>query len=200
MSTYLRNPLHLLAATALGLLLLSLGGCFTLSVHPLYDRDHLVVDPGLIGVWGDPDDPDGETWEFSADGDRAMRLVIRADDAPGIRPDQDGVFAAHLVELGGRRYLDLFPEEPEGVNEVFLAHVVPAHSFWKVERDGDTLTLYILDSNELGKAAKDGRITVDLVEENDIQVLTGQVQELQDLVVKHDALLFNDGEPMRRIR
>ena len=49
----------LIAATAL-----LLGGCWTLSINPLYTEADLVYDPGLEGIWGDPEDPENETWEF----------------------------------------------------------------------------------------------------------------------------------------
>lgn len=175
-------------------------GCFTLSVEPLHSADTLVQDPGLWGVWGAPDDPQGETWQFSDLGGGAMRLVVRQEASPSIRPEQDGLLEAHLLQLGGNRYLDLFPEEPETANEIFLAHVVPAHSLWKIEREGDVLTLYALDNGALEQAIEDGRIVIGHIERDGMLVLTAPTAELQDLVARFDDLLFPEGESIQRIQ
>lgn len=197
-----RNRRYCRAAVAAAILILTLpsAGCFTLSVEPLHSPDTLVQDPGLWGVWGNPDDPQGETWQFSDRGSGAMRLVVRQEDSLRIRPDQDGLLEAHLLELNGNRYLDLFPEEPEAGNEIFLAHVVPAHSLWKIEREGDVLTLYALDSGALEQAIEDGRIPIGHIERDDMLVLTATTAELQDLVTRFDDLLFPEGESMQRIQ
>ncbi len=197
-----RNRTYRRAAWTAPILFLTLlvAGCFTLSVEPLHSADTLVQDPGLWGVWGAPDDPQGETWQFSDLGGGTMRLVVRQEASPSIRPEQDGQLEAHLLQLGGNRYLDLYPEEPETGNEIFLAHVVPAHSLWKFDREGDVLTLYALDSGALGQALDDGRISIGHVERDDLLVLTATTAELQDLVTRFDDLLFPEGESMQRIR
>jgi hypothetical protein len=187
------------ASLALGAML-TLGGCFTLSVNPLYTPEQVAQDPGLLGVWGNPEDPDSETWQFLAGGNEAMRLVIRQEDTLRIKPERDGLLTAHLVRLDGAMYLDLYPEEPDDVNEIFLAHVIPAHSFWKLDREGDTLTLYALDSDALEKAFENGRIAIDHVKQDDLLVLTAPVTDLQDLIVEDHEWLFTDAETLQRIQ
>ena len=54
---------------------LLLTGCVTLSVNPLYDEATLIYEPGLIGVWGDPEGGDGDTWEFQPAGENTYRLL-----------------------------------------------------------------------------------------------------------------------------
>ena len=91
------------------------GGCFILSVHPLYFEENLVFEPELIGTWGNSEelDPDGETRKFEKVDDKSYRFTLREDDG------QIGHFEAHLVKLGDYLFLDIFPEEPETGNEFF---------------------------------------------------------------------------------
>ena len=200
MTTTITKPSRLIPAVLLWALTLLLGGCFTLSVNPLYENADLVSDPGLIGVWGDPEDLDNDTWQFTANQDGSLRLIIRPDNSLRIVPDRDGLFSAHLVGLDGAVFLDLYPEEPETGSEFYKSHIVPAHSFWLVERQGNVTTLSILDSNELEKGLDDGRIVIDHIKQDGVLVLTASVADLQALVTRHRTLLFNDGEIMQRLQ
>ena len=185
---------------ALGAALLFLGGCFTLSVHPLCDDASLIRDPRLAGLWGPSDDTAGETWEFRPRDDGTYELVIREGDTLRVEPERDGVFTAWLVELDGSRYLDLLPEEPPAGNEFFLSHVIPGHSFWRVEIGRDALSLSVLDSRELDRMIEDSEIAVPTVERDGIRVLTAETPALQDLVSRHRDRLFDDYETLVRLR
>lgn len=61
-----------------------LGGCWTLSMNPLYTENDLVAhdefDPGLAGVWGDTADPDAGTWQFIEAEDHSYRLIVRGHE------------------------------------------------------------------------------------------------------------------------
>jgi hypothetical protein len=179
---------------------LLLSGCVTLSVNPLYEPQDVVELPDLVGLWGDPEDPEGETWQFMANSDGSYRLVIREEDSLRIQPERDGLFTVHVVKLGDEYFLDFFPEEPELGSEFYKCHIVPAHSFWRMELAGHVLTLYALETSDLEKALANGTIAVDHIKRDDVMVLTASVTALQDLVQKHSAQLFHDGESLGRIQ
>ena len=106
---------------------LLVGGCWTLSIEPLYTEADIVSEFGLVGVWGDTSGSSDETWTFLMTQEGRYRLITEEEDAP------DGVFEAHLVRLGDQLYLDLYPEEPETGNEMYVGHLIPAHSFWRID-------------------------------------------------------------------
>lgn len=189
-----------LVATALLLMPLLLCSCFTLSINGLYDAESLARDDGLVGVWGDPEDPDGETWEFRAlDGD-SYRLVVRGQDTLRIDAERDGIFEAHLVRLGDRLFLDLYPEEPVTGNDFYKSHVVPAHSLWSYQRQGNVVLLGILENSYLEKAIESGEVVIDHVEHEGVLVLTAPTAGLQALVAAHADGLFPETETLQRLQ
>ena len=52
-------------------------GCWTLSINPLYFESDLILEPSLVGVWGDPTGDAGETWTFEAAEGMTYRLVTQ---------------------------------------------------------------------------------------------------------------------------
>lgn len=182
------------------LVAVGLSGCFVLSVHPLYIEGQTVFDAGLVGVWRDADAPDDETWQFVDDGKGGYRLIIRVNDSLQIRPGEDGLFAAHLVELGGRLFMDLYPEEPEGVSDMFKSHIVPGHSFWSIERQGEILVLGELDNKALDALTRDHGLDLDLVERDDVTVLTAPTDRLQEVLAVHAGALFPETETLARLQ
>ena len=95
------------------LLSLILGGCIplTLSLHPLYTDDTVVYDEKLIGKWMGGD----EIWQFSKAGEKEYELRV-------LMSEKEGRFEAHLLELEGNMYLDLYPdsnESLENMNELY---------------------------------------------------------------------------------
>jgi hypothetical protein len=111
-------------------------GCFPLSFSPLYTgEDDIVYDTALLGQWhvdGHPDD----AWSFEP---------IETGDAYVVRGTQQGAtgqFRGVLVQVGDRRFLDLFPigHEPD-VHAGYAVHILPAHSIWRVTAEPDRLRL-----------------------------------------------------------
>ena len=182
----------------LGLLLLA--GCFTLSVHPFYEPEDVVFEPGLLGVWGDPEDSHSETWQFVAAGTNAYQLVIREEDSLRIKPEMDGVFEAHLFRLDGQLYLDLLPEEPKIGSDFYIGHVLPAHSIWRVDLAGDEFVMRILETRRLEDAIEAGELSLGFVERDNVQVLTATSAELRAMLLSHGAGFFGEGEFLKRIQ
>ena len=171
-----------------------------LSVHPLYAEGQTVLDDGLVGVWQDADAPDDETWQFIDDGAGGYRLIIRENDSLQIRPGEDGIFTARLVDLGGRRFMDLFPEEPAGrqrhlqephrAGPLVLEHRAPGRS----PRPGRVV------GRRRSTAGPDDGLVVDRVERDDVSVLTEPTGALQRLFAAHADALFPETETLRRLQ
>lgn len=185
---------------AVAALIVPLAGCFTLSVNSLYDQETVHVDDALIGLWGDPEDPEGETWEFQRLDEDSYRLIVREKNTLRIDPERDGIFEAHLVRLGELVFLDLYPEEPETGNEFYRSHAVPAHSFWKADLQGNVMLLSIMENRFLKESLEAGTIQIEHVEHEGALVLTAPTARLQALVTEYTAELFQDSETMTKLQ
>ena len=167
-------------------------GCLIVSIHPLYTENDVVFDEALVGTWGDVSG-DEESWVFEQAEEKAYRMTVNEE---GKEP---GHFEAHLVNLGEYLFLDLYPEEPDGVNEFFTSHVIPAHSIWRATIAGDTLSLASLDYDWLTKGIEAGQLDVEHEKLEHVLVLTGEPRDLQIFVLKHLHEAFED-EPDVAVR
>jgi len=195
------------------LFLALLAGCYTLSLHPLYTEKEVIFEQKLLGTWGDPKESD-ETWTFTQGSRNAYRLVIRnegleaADSAPGpgeysliteIDPVRDGIFEVHLLKLDGHMFIDIYPEEPEIGNELFKAHVIPAHSFARVKISSDSFSLALFNAGWLEESIKHGRVKIDHTDRDNTVVLTAKTAELQDFILKHIDEAFEEFQTVSRL-
>jgi len=191
------------------IILALVAGCYTLSVHSLYTKDDIVFDSRLIGVWGAPGESD-ETWTFEKSGGNAYRLVVRnegIEELEGekyrliteIDPVRDGIFEVHLVKLGEYLFFDVYPEEPEIGNELFMSHIVPAHSFMRVKITEDSFSLAFFDPQWLENGIDEGRIFIDHTTRDDIIVLTANTADLQNFILKNVDVAFEDFETVPRL-
>ncbi|HEV2617367.1 MAG TPA: hypothetical protein VGU63_12250 [Candidatus Acidoferrales bacterium] len=113
-----------------------LNGC-AYSLHPLYNPDENVREPGLVGTW------------VSTENNKANNTVTireNADgtyEAVGTSPDShvEQDYKVHLVRLGNNLFADaIFDDQlSNGKNMDLPAGVVPLHYFYKVSITGDTL-------------------------------------------------------------
>ncbi len=195
----------LMRLTAVAAIPFLLSGCWTLSMNPLYTEDSLVahdaLDPNLAGVWGNPEKPDAETWQFiEADGN-SYRLIIREkEQSLLVNPEVDGVFEAHLLRLGDHMFLDVYPEEPPSVNEFYKAHVIPMHSFMKVKLEGHVLTLSDFDAEWLEEGIEQGTIDIRHERRDEMIVLTASTRDLQALILAHADTAFTRSDVVYRLQ
>ena len=149
------------------------------SLYPLYTDEDLTVDPAVVGTWIDDDDA---TWTLERSSGSSYGLTIVED---GVSAD----FSAHLVQLGDLRFLDIYPEDdalPD--HEFFLFHVVPAHTFWKLSLDDETLRLVGLHMDWLEDELESGAVSVTHSlwgDDNDTILLTAKTRELQAFVIEY---------------
>ena len=174
-----------------------LSGCVTvgLSLYPLYTHDDLVFDPGLLGQWSEGTSEG--VWHFEKAGERKYKLTI-AEESEKV------AFEAHLLEVQGHMFLDLFPYKPEREeNSITAVFYVPVHLFFHVKQIEPTLQMRLLDEEWLEKFLGEypDAISYAKVEEFDRLVLTAPTSELQEFLITHiytkDA--FGDFSNMERL-
>jgi len=83
--------------------LLLLAGCYVQSAYPLYTEDNLTFDPGLVGTWADPEEPD-EPVTFEAAGENVYKMTL-------IDSEEMAEYEGRLVQIGELLFLDLFPAQ-----------------------------------------------------------------------------------------
>jgi len=177
-----------------------LGGCVpVMSLHPLYTEKDVVFEEKLLGTW--VDDPNGPEaiWEFQRPEEEEKEYKLIVTDEEG----KKGSFSAHLVKLGGRLFLDVYPDEfpcadMEDPNKTEFAYnsffLVPAHTFIKIDSIGPELKMRLTDDEEMETLLKEDPNAVkhEIIEGK--PVLTASTKELQAFVLKYadDERLFSE--------
>ncbi|MFC1475479.1 hypothetical protein ACFLQW_00575 [Candidatus Zixiibacteriota bacterium] len=178
--------MRLIKALLLITCVILLAGCWTLSLHPLYTDQDLVFDPQLVGAWGDTTKSHDDTWIFQQGENKTYRLLTKEENEP------DGLFAAHLVQLGEHRFLDIFPEEPARENEFFRSHLIPAHTFWKINIEGHVMTLSPFNNEWLNEGLENKTINLAHIREDEVIIFTASTAELQEFILQHVDVAFED--------
>jgi len=181
------------------LLVALLGGCVPIfSINPLYTEKDVVFKEELLGVWTDPNSPGG-AWEFKRDDEskNVYKLIVDIGD------NAKGLFDAHLVNLKGQLFLDVYPAQKgleqtmEGLEEkvkdpnstvwpLNFAFLVPVHTFIKVDSIEPMLTMRLTDDELMKKLLEQNPNAVKhAVLDEDRVVLTASTKELQAFVLKY---------------
>lgn len=102
-----------------------LTGCLPVdSLSPLYTDKDLTYDESLIGFWVGPNNDEGGI-EFSALSDNGKKAYVLTmfDKARDSGEGHRTVFDAHLVNLGGHRFLDVVPQQWEAREESYSLQI-----------------------------------------------------------------------------
>ena len=150
----------------------------------------LVYDPNLEGAWGE----DNDHWIFEKAGDNEYKLTIKSGD------DEPAVFSAHLVQLKKYRFLDIMPTEVSGLSDFEQMLLVPVHTFWQIERDGDAFRLRNFNYEWLEDRFEKGRLCVPHEKYEDWFILTAEPKRPQRFVLRwvNNKEAFGDWEDMPR--
>lgn len=179
-----------------------LGGCVpVISLHPLYTEKDIVFEEKLLGTWvDDPNGPD-TIWEFKRHQDKKNAYQFNYTITESEKPLK-GIFVAHMVKLGDKLFMDVFPlSYPSGENHfeeakwgINTGFFVPAHTFLKVNSIGPTLKLCITNVEEIEKLLKADPNAIKHETVEDSIVLTASTSELQKFVVKYadDSRVFDN--------
>ncbi len=179
------------------LLAVVLGGCLPLSIHPLYTDDTLVFEEKLLGKWADGD----EIWQFTQDSNNSYILRIVDEDG------KEGYFNAHLVKLEDMLFMDIFPdgETLRDTQTFYAIHLLPMHTFIKVEQTDPNLVLRMMDLDKVSKILKSdpNLLKHELREgegDDNAVILTAQTQDLQNFVVEYEDTnsVFGDAKEFSR--
>jgi len=168
-----------------------LAGCIT-SLHPLYTDKELTFEEKLLGTWVEDD----QRWEFTKAGEEKAYDLTVVDDS------KKGEFTAHLLKIDKMLFLDLFPKdtELEEANDFYKFHLLPVHTFMKIEQIEPTLKMQMMDPEKMEEMLKNdpNLIKHEIVE--DRLVLTASTEELQQFMKKHanDEGLFGEPSELKR--
>lgn len=163
-------------ASLLGLILLA--GCIP-SLHPLYTNDSdIVYEPALIGSWSEEGDDD--MWVFSRRGGKEYKLVYTENGG------KTGEFIVNLVNIDNHLFLDLFPEEPKiDANSYYMVHLIPAHTFMRVEQIKPSLKIAPLNPEWLSDLLKQTPAALQHEIKEDRPIITAQPKEIQKFLLQH---------------
>jgi len=173
------NDMRLTKLLAVLLAGFALSGC-VLSLHPLYTEQDLIFDPALIGEWVDIKAQ--ETWTLSKSAEKEYKLVYV--DKNG----EKGEFDTHLLKVGDRQFLDLFPagDSYSSKNNFYRMHLLPIHTFMQIRKIDSSLQMAILKLDWLDNLLKEnpGAVRHEKPEES-IILLTDQPKDLQAFLAKY---------------
>ncbi|MBU0509135.1 hypothetical protein KKH27_09905 [bacterium] len=178
--------------SVLALALLLLAGCWAVSIFPLYTDKDLIWDKQLVGSWS-TSDGSNSIWSFAPSDTNSYVLTVREEN------ERDAQFEAHLLRLKDHLFLDLLPAQGDFASDFYTGHLLPAHSFWRVDLKDDTLRLGMLSMDWLEEAIDKGTVSIPHLERNDGYVLTAPTQELQAFVLSHLEEAFKWEDPLVRI-
>jgi hypothetical protein len=179
-------------------------GCVP-SIHGIATKENTVWDDGLLGRWGDPNDsndPNAEVWEFAKGEPDGLYVLTHHDDK-----GKAGVFNVALVELGDKLFLDIYPGDDtcENLNELSKVHVVPAHTFMRVNRIGNELRIRFMDPDAVKKLLDEQPTLVKHEARGDDGgdgvILTAGSAELQEFLMGYADRIFGDKDdkPLYRL-
>lgn len=178
------------------LLICLLCGCVP-SIHGIASKENKTMDPALIGMWGEPNDPNKtEMWRFDKGDEENTYGLIYIDDRGKV-----GRFDAALVRLGELRFLDIYPKElDDQMNGFYKGHWVPAHTFVKVEEISDQLRIRFMAPDKLKKMLdeKPELLKHEIVDGSIL--LTASTKDLQQFVQKYSSEVWTDEIVMVRKR
>ena len=172
------------------LIFLFLGSCIP-SLFPLYFEKDLITNENLVGTW--KEDGSLNTWAFYPDEDKkSYNLWFLEKDNNNVddgRPGILGIFETHLFKLGNNYFFDFYPGENQElekeINSLMAFHLVPAHTFAKVEISKDTIKIFQFDIEHLEDLLENGKIRIRHVRPDKDIILTATTEELQEFFIKY---------------
>ena len=156
-----------------GLFVVLLGGCVP-SLHELYTKDTLVFEEGLLGQWAH----DKEIWRFEKGGqEKAYNLTITEEE------EGKSILVGHLVKVEDDLFLDLYPGDMElAVGDIYKMHLLPAHTFLKVDSIGTELIMQAMMPDTLEELLKEKPELIKHEIIDDRIVLTASPKKLQEFL------------------
>ena len=177
-----------------------IGGCVP-SLHPLYTDKDVVFDDALLGKWeSDASNDPNWVWQFDKGTNNSYDLTLTDKEGKG-------KFIVYLVRLDKMQFLDLYPSDPETLKTCILwnMHVIPAHTFIKVEQTKPAFKIRFMEPDTVGEMLiKDPNLVKHEIIEHDGTkgvVLTASTEDLQRFIKAHanDKDFFGEIGELKRV-
>lgn len=184
-----------------------IGGCLgVFSLHPLFDDEHTVFEPQLVGTWVD----NSSSWEFAKATEKSYTLNLTFEDTG---KKASGQFDVVLVKLDGKLYMDMTPSDSVDLLEIMssdpntrpyannLFLMMPVHAFAAIDVNSTNLNIKLTDPDKFQKIITEDPNAIEIeVIEKTFPVITAKTPKLQEFVKKYanDPRLFcNEGNLTR---
>lgn len=162
----------------------AIAGCIP-SLNPAYKDENLVFKPQFIGVWSQP--KSSAKWDFAKRDDKSYTLSYQDEEG------HQGKFVAHLMNIEGNLFLDLFPEEAkDSVNGFYNFHLVPIHTIYLVRETEPTLKLAAIDFRWLDKYVGEHGDEIASATFGGRKMITAQTEDVQKFLLRHKDEFRND--------
>jgi hypothetical protein len=168
------------------------------------------MDEIILGTWYDKSQE--ITWEMLKLDEDTYGLILTEDSVPAL-------FHVHLLELAGYYFLDFYPEEFDiphetgsnlfdlnmdmygCVNTVLSMHLLPVHTFARLDIHDDHLEIRRFDMEWLSNLFEENKIRIAHERTEDNILLTASTNELQAFVSKYadDDEAFVEREYLERV-
>ena len=157
--------------------LLTVAGCIP-SLNPIYRPENLVVDPAVIGEWKEP--KSNEKWQFTKRNNKSYNLVYTDEQG------RQGRFIAHISEIEGKRFLDLFPDEAKhDANGFYKFHLVPIHTIYLIRRTEPSVELAAIDYAWLDDYLAEHPRAIEHATFGGRKLITAPTEQVQAFVLAH---------------
>lgn len=170
-----------------------IAGCVP-SLHSLFTEKEIFFEPELVGCWSSSQNSK-EIWQFTKKGD-SNTYEVNYTDSDGDK----GSFTGTLGKINETIFLDLFPNNSEmeiRSNDFYKAHLIPAHTFLKIEQITPTLKMRAMNPDKFDKMIKGDPniIKHEVIANDDRAVITASTQEIQQFMKKYANEKEFFGEP-----
>lgn len=164
-------------------------GCIP-SLNPAYKDENLVFRSQFVGVWSQPNSK--AKWDFAKRDDKSYTLSYQDDEG------RQGRFIAHLTNIEGNLFLDLFPEETnEAANGFYKFHMIPIHSIYRVRETGTELKLTAIDYSWLDKYLGEHGDEIATATFGGRKMITAKTEDVQKFLLKHKEEFRGDFDLIR---
>lgn len=150
-------------------------GCVP-SLHPLYSADTIIQDNRIEGTWRNKE----ETWTFKKNGKNSYTGIYEIENE-----SSKDEFEVYIVKLGKDYYLDFSPSGDLSTSDFYKMHLVPAHTFAKINIESKTLQMQPFNPDWLEEQIKNRYIRIKHEMVSDEIVITAPTTDLQKFVIKY---------------
>ena len=169
-------------------------GCIPTSLYPIYTKSDVIFKPELVGEWGE--EGSGEIFEFVKTDEDSYELLIR-QQGEGLY-----IFEAHLVNVYGKLFLDIYPKEVEGrFDDYFMEHLIPVHSFLRVKQIGPELQAAYMNVDWIADFVKKHPSALDYDELGNRFLITSKTQKIREFLkeVADSSAAYEDFSHLKRL-